>query len=846
MKLGMGLLKRIAFAAAVALAVPAAAAVGTFAIAIGDAQSAAAQTIEVRGNQRVDADTIRSYFRTTPGERLDAVKIDQALKALYATGLYADVRISQEANRIVVTVVENLTVNRVAFEGNRKVKTEVLAGEVQTKARGALSRPMVQADVQRIVEVYRRQGYFNVRVDPKIIDQPNNRVDLVFEIVEEQKTTIKTINFVGNRAFSDYKLLDVITTIRSNWLSWLSNRDVYDPERVAADQELLRRFYLKNGYADFRILSATVDMDPASKGFALTFTLEEGEQYRFGTIDVVSNIRDADPEALRRQLRVSTGKTYDAEAVEKTVEAMTIELSRYGYAFSQVRPRGDRDVQNRIINIVFVLEQGPRVYVERINVRGNTRTRDWVVRREFDLQEGDAYNRVLIDRAERRLRNLGYFKTVRITNEPGSAPDRVLVNVEVEEQMTVEFSVGGGYSTSDGFIGEASISERNFLGRGHFVRLGGQFGQRVKGAEFSFTEPYFLDTRTAAGFDLFWKQSTRSQYNPVDVQTLGGTLRLGLPLTEEVGLGLRYTAFQRKISADGGLIDGCAPKVGETGAPFPVPDPVACGSSGANYLGTGRRGDPNELSNAYKQQLGTSITSQVGYTLAYNTLDENKNPSRGIIARLNQDFAGLGGDAKFIRTTADVRGYYPITGDLTGMLRAQGGYVVGFGNNAGGGGNLRILDQFFQGPDLVRGFAPAGIGPRDLGSPNQDAVGGTMYWGTTAELIFPFPYTPKEFGLKAAIFADAGSLWGYDSSTNFIGVPGVVAPNSPCPVGSNLKGPAATGMCLADSASVRASVGASVIWASPFGPLRFDFAYPLLKEPWDKKQAFRFGAASGF
>jgi outer membrane protein insertion porin family len=828
MKLGMGLLKRMAVAAALALAVPAALAAGTFVIAIAGAQSAAAQTIEVRGNQRVDADTIRSYFRTTPGERLDAIKIDQGLKALYATGLYADVKISQEANRIVVTVVENLTINRVAFEGNKKVKTEVLTGEVQTKARGALSRPMVQADVQRIVEVYRRQGYFNVRVDPKIIDQPNNRVDLVFEITEEQKTTVRKINFVGNKAFSDYKLLDVITTIRSNWLSWLSNRDVYDPERVAADQELLRRFYLKNGYADFRILSATVDMDPDTKGFVLNFTLEEGEQYKFGTIDIVSNIRDADPESLRKLMRVGSGKTYDAEAVEKTVEAMTIELSRYGYAFSQVRPRGDRDVQTRIINIVFVLEQGPRVYVERINVRGNTRTRDWVVRREFDLQEGDAYNRVLIDRAERRLRNLGYFKNVKITNEPGSAPDRVLVIVDVEEQMTGEFSVGGGYSTSDGMIGEVSVAERNFLGRGHFVRVAGQYGQRARGVEFSFTEPYFLDTRTSAGFDIFAKQNLRSDYNPVDVQNIGGTLRTGMPLTEELALGLRYTAFQRKISADAGLFDGCN-NVPANCAPILV----------------GGGTDTKELSNAYKQQLGSSITSQVGYTLAYNTLDENKNPSRGVIARLNQDLAGLGGDAKFIRTTADARTYYPITGDLTGMIRVQGGHIAGFGNSSGGGGSLRILDQFFQGPDLVRGFAPAGIGPRDLGSPDRDPLGGTLYWGASAELIFPFPYTPKDFGLKAAFFADAGSLWGYDSATNFAGVPGVVAP-PPCPTGSALKGPAATGICLADSASVRASVGASVIWASPFGPLRVDFAYPLLKEPWDKKQVFRFGAASSF
>jgi outer membrane protein insertion porin family len=824
MKLGMGLLKRIAVAVGLALAVPAGFAAGTFATAIVTAAPAAAQTIEVRGNQRVDADTIRSYFRTTPGERLDAIKIDQGLKALYATGLYADVKIAQDGGRLIVTVVENATINRLAFEGNRKVKSDTLTAEVQSKPRGALSRPVVQADVQRIVEVYRRQGYFNVRVDPKIIDQPNNRVDLVFEIVEEQKTTVRKINFVGNKAFSDWKLLDVITTIRTNWLSWLGNRDVYDPERVAADQELLRRFYLKNGYADFRILSATVDLDKESKGFVITFTLDEGEQYRFGTIDIVSNIRDADPESLRKLLRVSPGKTYDAEAVEKTVEAMTIELSRFGYAFSQVRPRGDRDVQAHIINLVFVLEQGPRVYVERINVRGNTRTRDWVIRREFDLLEGDPYNRVLIDRAERRLRNLGYFKHVKVTNEPGSAPDRVLVNVDVEEQMTGEFSIGGGYSTSDGIIGEASISEKNFLGRGHHVRLAVQYGQRVQGAEFSFTEPYFLDTRVAAGFDIFAKKNLRSDYNPVDVQNIGGTLRLGLPLTEELSLGLRYTAFQRKIAADAGLIDGCDI------------NPANCGLVGPPPTGT----DPNELSNAYKQQLGTTVTSQIGYTLAYNTLDDNKNPSRGILTRLNQDLAGLGGDSKFLRTTADARAYYPITSDLTGMFRVQGGHTIGFG------GGLRILDQFFQGPDLVRGFAPAGIGPRDLGSVNRDALGGTIYWGATAELIFPFPYTPKEFGLKGAVFADAGSLWNYDATKNFTGTPGFIPiPATGCPAGSSPSSPTA-GICVADSNSVRASVGASVIWASPFGPLRFDFAYPILKEPWDKKQAFRFGAAGAF
>jgi outer membrane protein insertion porin family len=780
---GVAILKRAAILLGLALLAPH----GLTAMAVATAQTAQAQAIEVRGNQRVEADTIRSYFRTQPGQPVDEQKIDEALKALYATGLYEDVQISRSGGRIIVTVVENATINRVAFEGNRKVTSEALNAEVQSRARGALSRPMVQADVQRIVEVYRRQGYFNVRVDPKIINRANNRVDLVFEIKEDDKTTVRRIEFVGNTKFSDWKLRDVITTQQTHWLSFLSNRDIYDPERVAADQELLRRFYLKNGYADFRVLSATVDLNPQDKGFVLTFTVDEGEQYNFGTVDVISNIRDADAATLRGQVLATSGRTYDAEKVEKTVEELTIEMSRRGYAFSQVRPRGDRDVAGRIINVVFVIEEGPRVYVERINIRGNTRTRDWVIRREFDLLEGDPYNRVLIDRAERRLNNLGYFKTVKITNEPGSAPDRVIVNVDVEEQLTGEFSIGGGYSTSDGLIGEVSIGEKNFLGRGHYVRIGGSYGQRSRGAEFSFTEPYFLDTRVAAGFDIYAKQQFRHDYNPIDSQTIGGTLRTGLPLTEFVRVNLRYSLFTRDLSVGNSTVF-------------------------------------NQLSQAYQNQVnaGSTLTSQIGYSLIYNSLDNNRNPTRGNYIALNQDFAGLGGDVKLVKTTAESRTYYPITNDLTGMFKVAGGHVTSWG-----GGGLRVLDHFFQGPDIVRGFAPSGIGPRDIGTKNDDALGGTMYWGTTAELQFPMPLVPKDFGLRGALFVDAGSLWGYEGPT--------FASGSGSPPFN-----------LVDSSAVRASAGASIIWASPFGPLRFDFAFPILKDKHDKTQWFRFGAGSTF
>src|SRR6185295_1859711 len=403
MNLLIRVLGRLAIVAALAFA--GGAALG--AISIASSSVASAQTISavvVQGNRRVDVDAIRGYVQIRPGDRADPIKIDDALKALYATGLFEDVKINVSGGRLIVTVIENVVINRVVFEGNKKVKDDALNAEIQSKSRGPLNRTTVQADVQRIIEVYRRSGRYDVRVDPKIIERNTGRVDLVFEINEGEKTSVKSIVFVGNKAFSDWKLRDILNTTEKNWLSWIKNTDVYDPDRVSADQELLRRFYLKNGYADFRIVSANVETDKAAAGFVVTIVLEEGEQYRTGTVDVISNIRDVDPATIQTFVRTKTGEVYSAELVEKTVEDLTIELAKRGYAFSQVRPRGDRDFSSRRINLVYVVEEGPRVYVERINIKGNVRTRDYVIRREFDLAEGDAYNRALIDRAERRLK----------------------------------------------------------------------------------------------------------------------------------------------------------------------------------------------------------------------------------------------------------------------------------------------------------------------------------------------------------------------------------------------------------------------------------------------------------
>jgi len=397
----------------------------------GAAFAQSANSIVVQGNRRVEADTVRSYFKAGPGGQLGPAQIDDGIKSLYATGLFSDVRIEHSGGRLVINVVENPVINRVAFEGNKKAKDDQLKAEVQSKPRGTLSRPTVQADVQRIIEIYHRSGRFDVKVDPKIIELPSNRVDLVFEITEGQKTGVKLIRFVGAKAFSTGRLKDVIKTSESNWLSFLQTTDIYDPDRIEADRDLLRRFYLKHGFADVRIVSAVGEYDPAKKGFVVTFTIDEGAKYHVGTVNVVSNVRAISPASLHDSLKIGAGSIYNADLVEKSVEAMTIEVAKHGYAFANVRPRGDRDFEKKVINLTFVVEEGTRAYIERINISGNTRTRDYVIRREFDIGEGDAYNRALIDRAERRLKNLNYFKSVKITNEPGSAPDRVVINVAV-------------------------------------------------------------------------------------------------------------------------------------------------------------------------------------------------------------------------------------------------------------------------------------------------------------------------------------------------------------------------------------------------------------------------------
>jgi outer membrane protein insertion porin family len=781
----------------------------------------AIQNIKIEGSRRVEPETIRAYLSFSVGDTYDPAQIDESLKTLFATGLFQDVRIRREGSTIIIVVIENPIVSRVAFEGNKEIEDDTLASEVQLKPRAVFTRARVQADVGRILGLYRRQGLYAAQVDPKIINLDNNRIDVVFEINEGPTTKVRGINFIGNIAFSDSQLRYVISTTQTNILSFLKGTNLYDPDRLNLDRELLRQFYLKNGYADARIISATADLDRDGRGFFITFTIDEGQRYRFGTIEVESALPSLRVDELSKYFLTKTGRVYNAEKVDKTIEALTLGASFQGYAFAQVKPRLDRDESTSTMNIVYVIDEGPRIYIERINVVGNFRTQDDVIRRQFRLAEGDAFNRLLVEAARKRLRALGFFKSVEVETEIGSTPDRVVIVVKVVEQPTGELSFGAGYSTSEGIIGDISITERNLMGKGQYVRLGFSGSLDRAQVDFSFTEPYFLDRNLAAGFDIFYKTVDLQSVASFSQRDAGGNLRLGFPVADNTQMGVRYR-FQREEIFD--VRSNASLAVQQAAADSPV------------------------------------NVSSVGYTIAYDTRNLPQSPTSGFFASFSQDLAGVGGDVNYIRSVADARYYYPITNKLTLVTRAQGGAIEGWG-----GQDVRMTDLFFKGGETIRGFKRAGIGPRDAcqyskdfvsdgipvsaGDPipscNRDSLGGEMFWATTAEVRFPFPFVPDSLGMQGAVFVDAGSLW----EPSGLAQAAVTLP--PNPSGPNctpqtLGKTCGEGSFIFDSSEIRMSMGFSLIWQSPLGPLRADIAQALLKAPWDKTEVFRFGASTNF
>jgi outer membrane protein insertion porin family len=735
------------------------------------AQAAVVSSVVVTGNTRIDAETVRNYITISPGENFSGGDIDESVKALYGTGLFTDVTITVSGNRLVVNVVENSIVNTVVIRGNKKVKNEVLLQIIQTQPRGVLTDAKLQGDVQRITEYYGSQGRGEATVEYEVNQLGDNRADVAFVINEGGRVAIGRVTFVGNSAFSDSRLASVVESKRRSLMTILSRKDIFNEAKLVQDQEELRSFYMSHGYADFRVISVDWEYDEPNNRYSVVFTVEEGAKYRFSTIDIDSTVPGLDANSLRRFITTKPGRVFDSGEIERTIEAMSLELSRTGYSFAQVRPRGDRDYSNNTISVTYLIDEGPRLYVERIEIYGNTKTRDYVIRREFDLVEGDPYNRVLVDRAERKLRDLQFFKTVSIATEPGSAPDRVILVVQVEEESTGEFSVGAGIST-EGIVAELSLDERNFLGRGQQLRISVGFGRNEQTYNISFTDPYFLGLNLSAGVDAFKIVQKATSYRPYDFDAVGGGVRFGLPITDRLTFNTNYRFKNQEISNSRK----------ETRVYFPE---------------------------------GTTIVSSAGYGLLYSSLDSRVDPREGAWLNIKQEIAGLGGDVSYLKTEGEGRVYAELfpDADIVGFIKVAGGTITGIN-----GQDVATINNFFKGGETVRGFANYGFGVVD--KTTDTPLGGKNWWGTTAEVQFPFPGISPDFGLRGALFADAGNLWGMD-----------------VPAGG---GP------VIDPNIIRSSVGGSVMWTSPIGVLRADAAYAITKAKTDTLQWFRFSAGRTF
>jgi outer membrane protein insertion porin family len=666
------------------------------------------QAIAIEGAARIEAETIRSYLLVREGDGFDPVRIDRSLKSLFSTGLFADVSFRREASTLVVIVLENPVINRIAFEGNNRIKDEELMTEISLKPRVIYTRSKVQNDVNRLQTLYQKSGRFAVSVEPKLIQLPQNRVDLVFEVDEGALTEVQNIRFVGNKVFDDGDLQEIVRTRETRWYRFLSSDDTYDPDRITFDRELLRRYYLKNGYADFKVLSSVAELTSDRNQFFITFTVEEGQRYKFGDVNIKANLRDLNADDVADRVRFDKGEWYDATAVDDTVEALTEAAGNLGYAFVDVRPNVDRNADTGDINIAFEIKEGPRVFVEHINVTGNVRTLDEVVRREFKVVEGDAFNASKLRQSLTRVEDLNFFEKVNMTQEPGSTPDKVNVNVEVQEKSTGSLSIGAGYSTNSGALAEFGIRERNLLGKGQDLSLNVRVSERQSQINLSFTEPHFMNRDVSAGFDVFSTETDNQTASSYDSKTTGAGLRFGYPISSHLNQGWHYTLKQSDI----------------TGVP----------STASIYV---------------KQQEGEKILSELGHSLMYDRRNSKVNPTEGYYTVMTNDLAGLGGDTNYLRN--EVRGafYYKIADGWVSTTRAGAGVIMGIGQDVG------LLDRFFVGGDNLRGFSNGGIGPRDTGT--ADALGGEFMYTGGAELTVPLGF-PQELGISGKVFTDLGSL----------------------------------------------------------------------------------------
>ncbi len=724
--------------------------------------------IKIQGSERIEPATIQSYMDLNVGDPMTPETLDAALKSLFSTGLFADVTLTQQSSTLLVEVMENPVINQIAFEGNQKIDDQTLLAEIQLRSRQVFTRTRVQSDVSRLYQVYRRNGRFSVSIEPKVIKLDQNRVNLVFEVEEGDITKVESIRFVGNKKYSDSKLRSEITTKEAEWYRFLTTSDRYDPDRLNFDQELLRRFYLSQGYADFQILSAIAELAEEKDRFFITMTLEEGQRYKVGEVKINSQLRNFDASVLRDKVNIQSGDWYNADLVQESVTNLTEALGDLQYAFVDIRPSTQRNREEQTVDISFNVGESPRVFVERINVNGNVRTLDKVVRREFELVEGDPFNRTKLAKSETNLRNLDFFEGVVIDTRPGSAPDKTQIDVDVSEKSTGELSVGAGFSTSDGPLADFRIRERNFLGKGQDLSLSTVIAGERSEFDLRFTEPYFMGRDVSAGFDAFLITRDFQEESSFDQKRVGGALRMGYPLSERWRQTLRYRYEQNEITD----VD----------------------SNASTFI---------------QLQEGKRNTSAISQRLTYDNRDSVIEPTSGLLYWLDTEVAGLGGDARYLSGKTGASYYHPVFDKVILNVLGETGVIGGLGED------VKINERFFLGGNSLRGFDDAGVGPRD--SATDDALGGEIFYRGTLEASFPLGL-PEEYGIKGHTFADAGSLFELDD----------------------------VGATIQDESSIRVGAGFGLSWKSPFGPIRADFAVPVVDEDFDEERNFNFNFGTRF
>ena len=846
-------------------AAPVAPAAPTPAVAPAGPTSGTIRSIQIKGAERLEPETVRAYSNLVPGQEYTAEKLDAALKDLYATELFTDVVISgADSGALVITVKENPVINRIVLEGNKRIKSDKITPEIRLAPRQIFTRSKVRSDVERIIELYKRQGRFAATVDPKIVQLDQNRVDLVFEIHEGDKSKVRAINVIGNNTFSDDRLQKEMYTKKSGGvLGFFKSNDSYDPDRLAADQQKLRAFYLTQGYADFRVVSALAELTPDRKDFVITYVVEEGPRYKFGTIDSESALRDLDEKEIKTLIPIKTGQWFNAKQVEDIVASLTEVAGNRGYAFADINPNYTRNTEKHIMDISFRVGESPRVYIERIDITGNTQTRDKVIRREFRVQEGDAFSAIRVKRSQDRLQSLGFFQDkLEIKQTEGSAPDRVVLSTNVEEKSTGQLQLSAGYSSLEKFVFNASVTQNNFLGKGQIAEIGVNYSKYSRSANLSFTEPYLFDKNVSLGGEIFRRDFNSYNNNgngrrntTYSQKSTGAAIRTGFALTEFLTAGGRYSLSQDKITLDRNTfytdLDGAGP------------NGLVC--------------DPAKAGTYLCDELGTRITSLIGYTVAFDDTDGIR-PTRGQRVIFSNDFAGLGGDTKYARARIDATKFKALPHNFVLSAHAEGGYIHPLGQDpASGSDPIRISDRFYG--TQLRGFDIRGIGPRirrlgydDTGNiidtkrqTVSDALGGRAYYSARLELEFPTSSGLRSLGIRPSAYVDAGSVFKLKSPklTNYLADCFPVAENLNKTVrrirpGDPISCGPTTGVngytrvngfrefFLGDSISPRLSVGIGVNWTSPFGPLRIDIAKALLKQPGDIPKLFSFNVGTQF